>query len=588
MADLSEGMTLALGELEPAVQGKLVQLQQQEFSKRLWERDPSLWKTEPAQQKIIRNALGWLTVPQVTLEGLEDLSHFVEKVKAAGFKHAVVLGMGGSSLCPDVCRASFGTAPGFLDLQVLDSTVPANVARLVDPANLSRTLFLVSSKSGGTVETLSFYKHFRDRLKDLKGGLAGENFVAITDPGASLEKLAREEGFRHIFPGQADIGGRFSALSNFGMVPAALAGVDVRALLSRAAEMRRACAADVPVTNNRAITLGVIMAEAARVGRDKVTLVLSPGINTFGDWVEQLIAESTGKEGKGLVPVPERYLADPGAYGNDRLFVYLELISEPDQGLESGLSALEGAGHPVVKIRLRDKLDLGREFYRWELATATAGAVLEINPFDQPNVQESKDNTRRLLAEFRAQGKLTEAAPVMEADDIRFFCDPAALPFLATSAEEHGLATKSLADYLAAFLGLAQPGDYVGLMAYLDFSSLHKALLRALQVQLRDSLYLATTVGFGPRFLHSTGQLHKGGANNGLFIQITCDDPEDVQIPGEPYSFSVLKQAQALGDLAALQGKGRRVIRLHLGADVQAGLDRLMGILKAAIERLRK
>lgn len=588
MAELSEGMTLALGELDSAVRGKLVQLQQQEFSKRLWERDPFLWKTEPDQQKIIAKAMGWLTVPQVTLEGMEALSRFVEEVKAAGFKHAVVLGMGGSSLCPDVCRASFGTAPGFLDLQVLDSTVPATVARLVDPADLNRTLFLVSSKSGGTVETLSFYKYFRDRLKGLKGKLASENFVAITDPGTSLEKLASEEGFRHIFPGPPDIGGRFSALSNFGMVPAALAGVDVRALLSRAEEMRRACAADVPTKDNPGVTLGVVMAEAARAGRDKVTFVLSPGINAFGDWVEQLIAESMGKEGKGLVPVPERYLAGPRAYGNDRLFVYLELTSEPDQSFESGLRALGGGGHPLVQIRLKDKLDLGREFFRWEMATATAGALLQINPFDQPNVQESKDNTNRLLAEFRAQGKLAEAAPVFEADGLKCFCDPATLLQLTKSAEEHGLATNSLADYLAAFLGLAHPGDYVALMAYLDFSSLHKALLRALQVQVRDSLYLATTVGFGPRFLHSTGQLHKGGANNGLFIQITCEDPEDVPIPGEPYTFSVLKQAQALGDLAALQGKGRRVIRLHLGTDVQAGLDRLAGMMQAALKRLRK
>ena len=304
--------------------------------------------------------------------------------------------------------------------------------------------------------------------------------------------------------------------------------------------------------------------------------------------MEQLIAESTGKEGKGVVPVRERYLADPGAYGNDRLFVYMELASEPDENLEGGLRALEGASHPVVRIRLRDKLDLGREFFRWELATAAAGAVLEINPFDQPNVQESKDNTNRLLAEFRAQGSLTEAPPVLEAEGLKFFCDPATLPQLAKSAEEHGLATKSLADYLAAFLGLARREDYVALMAYLDFSSLHKALLRALQFQLRDSLYLATTLGFGPRYLHSTGQLHKGGANNGLFIQITCDDAEDVPIPGEPYTFSVLKRAQALGDLAALQAKGRRVIRLHLGTEAQAGLDQLTEIVQAALERLRK
>jgi glucose-6-phosphate isomerase len=588
MAEQSEGMTLALGELETAVREKLATLEEQGFSRRLWERDASLWKTDPEPQRIIRNALGWLTVPQATLEGLAELSSFVEEVKAAGFKHAVVLGMGGSSLCPDVCRASFGTAPGFLDLQVLDSTVPASLARAVDPAEVRRTLFLVSSKSGGTVESLSFYKHFRGQVRAAKGDSAGENFVAITDPGSSLEKLAREQGFRRVFPGQPDIGGRFSALSNFGMVPAALAGVDVRGLVSRAKEMCKACSAEVPVKDNPGVVLGVVIAEAARAGRDKITFILSPGINTFGDWVEQLIAESTGKEGKGLVPVPERDLADPGAYGNDRLFVHMELASEPDENLQGALRTLESASHPVVRIRLRDKLDLGREFFRWELATATAGALLGINPFDQPNVQESKDNTNRLLAEFRAQGKLNEGSPLLEADGLKIFCDPATLLQLSKSAEDHGLSTEGLADIFASFLGLARPGDYVALMAYLDFSSLHKALLRALQFQIRDSLYLATTVGFGPRYLHSTGQLHKGGPNNGLFMQITCDDAGDVPIPGEPYTFSVLKQAQALGDLAALQGKGRRVIRIHLGADIQAGLDQLTGISQAAVERLHK
>jgi len=588
MAEQSEGMTLALGELETAVREKLATLEEQGFSRRLWERDASLWKTDPEPQRIIRNALGWLTVPQVTLEGLAELSSFVEEVKAAGFKHAVVLGMGGSSLCPDVCRTSFGTAPGFLDLQVLDSTVPASLARAVDPAEVRRTLFLVSSKSGGTVESLSFYKHFRGQVRAAKGDSAGENFVAITDPGSSLEKLAREQGFRRVFPGQPDIGGRFSALSNFGMVPAALAGVDVRGLVSRAKEMCKACSAEGLVEDNPGVVLGVVIAEAARAGRDKITFILSPGINTFGDWVEQLIAESTGKEGKGLVPVPERNLADPGAYGNDRLFVHTELASEPDENLQGALRTLESASHPVVRIRLRDKLDLGREFFRWELATATAGALLGINPFDQPNVQESKDNTNRLLAEFRAQGKLNEGSPLLEADGLKIFCDPATLLQLSKSAEDHGLATEDVADIFASFLGLARPGDYVALMAYLDFSSLHKALLRALQFQIRDSLYLATTVGFGPRYLHSTGQLHKGGPNNGLFIQITCDDAEDVPIPGEPYTFSVLKQAQALGDLAALQGKERRVIRVHLGTDIQAGLDQLTGISQATVERLRK
>jgi transaldolase/glucose-6-phosphate isomerase len=563
------------GGLRAAVAATLDRLEEQRFPQRLWERDPSLWKNDPAHQDVIRNALGWLRVSHAMLGHLEALASFVRAVKSAGYTHAVVLGMGGSSLCPDVCRATFGTAPGFLQLHVLDSTVPASVAQIENSVDLAHTLFLISSKSGGTVEPNSFFKYFYERVRTLKGGRAGENFVAITDPGTALEKLASEKKFRGVFPGVPDIGGRYSALSNFGMVPAALAGVDVQTLLERAERMAHASGACVPVKENPGMVLGATLAEAARRGRDKITFVISRGIETFADWVEQLIAESTGKEGKGLVPVVGEALGEPGVYGKDRIFVQLKLETEADGSDEQALDALEGVGHPVVRISLQDKLDLGQEFFRWEVATATAGALLGIDPFDQPNVQESKDNTNRLLQQFLSQGKFGEEGPAIEGDGIQLYCSPEIRASLEGAPATPPGKSPLLKGYLAAFLSQARPGDYVALMAYLEPSAEHAAALKSVRLWLRDFLRLATTLGYGPRFLHSTGQLHKGGANNGLFIQITADDAQDLPIPGEPYSFSILKQAQALGDLRSLESKQRRVVRLHLGKDVRAQLARL-------------
>jgi glucose-6-phosphate isomerase len=570
-----------LTSLDTAVQATLAKLDEQKFCQRLWERDASLWKREPEHQRVIKNALGWLSVPLSMFEQVDEILKFVGEVRAAGFRHAVVLGMGGSSLCPDVCRATFGTAPGFLELHVLDSTVPASVARLEKSLDAARTLFLVSSKSGGTAETTSFYRYFYDRVGSFKGERAGENFVAITDPETSLEKLAHERRFRRVFHGQPDIGGRYSALSNFGIVPAGLAGVDVRALLASATDLVRLCSTGGPARDNPAVWLGVMMAEAARLGRDKITFVISPRIETFADWAEQLIAESTGKEGKGLVPVAGEALGEPAAYGNDRLFVYIKLASQTEDDIERKLQALEAASHPVIRIELQDVLELGHEFFRWEVATATAGVLLGINPFDQPNVQESKDNTNRLLAQFRAEGKLAEDAPVVETEGIGFYGDAA-----TRSSLEQMIKPRGMTDYLAAFLGQARPGDYVALLAYIEPSSEHKVWAGSIRLRLRDSLHLATTVGFGPRYLHSTGQLHKGGAANGLFIQVTADDSADLPVPGEPYSFSVLKQAQALGDLQSLQGKDRRVVRFHLGKSAPAGLERLAGVVGTALKEI--
>jgi transaldolase/glucose-6-phosphate isomerase len=572
------------GGLPTDVHAALDQLQQQRFPQRLWERDPSLWKNDPAHQRVISNALGWLRVSNAMLGHLEALASFVQEVKSAGFTHAVVLGMGGSSLCPDVCRATFGTAPGFLQLHVLDSTVPASIAQTEKSVDLAHTLFLVSSKSGGTVEPISFFKYFYERVRALKGERAGENFVAITDPGTPLEKLASEKKFRRVFHGVPDIGGRYSALSNFGVVPAALAGVDVQSLLERAERMVHACAACVPAKENPGIVLGTTLAEAARRGRDKITFGISRGIETFADWLEQLIAESTGKEGKGLLPVAGEALGKPGVYGKDRIFVHLKLESEAEGNTQLALNALEAAGHPVIRISLHDKLDLGQEFFRWEVATATAGALLGIDPFDQPNVQESKDNTNRLLQQFLSQGKSGDEEPVLEDNGIRLYCSPAIRSSLQAAQAARGGKSHLPEGYLAAFLTQAQPGDYVALMAYLEPNAEHTAALQSVRLRLRDSLRLATTLGYGPRFLHSTGQLHKGGPNNGLFIQITADDAEDLPIPGEPYSFSVLKQAQALGDLRSLESKQRRVIRVHLGKDVQARLARLEKLVETTVK----
>ena len=571
--------------LDTAVRGRLTKLREQNFARRLWERDPSLWKAEAEHQRIIRNALGWLSVPRLMLGELDSLQRFVEEVRAEGYTHAVVLGMGGSSLCPEVCRATFGTAPGFLNLQVLDSTIPASVAQVEKSLDLLKTRFLLSSKSGGTVEPLSFFAYFFDLLEKAKGDRAGENFVAVTDPGTALEKLAREKRFRRVFHGQPDIGGRYSALSNFGMVPAALEGVDVRRLLSRAEEMAGACAPDIPLDRNPAVALGALLGEAARSGRDKLTFVMSPGIYTFADWAEQLLAESTGKEGKGLVPVVREYLNAPESYGSDRVFIHITLTSELNRTVQKRLESLEAAGHPVVRFELADPYDLGGEFFRWEIATATAGALLGINPFDQPNVQESKDNTNRLLGQYRAQGRFAEDALVAEFEGIKISCPPALYARFQEKLQMREGMTP--AELVAAFLGDGNPRSYVALLPYLESSSGHKAAIQVLRLKVRDGLRVATTVGYGPRYLHSTGQLHKGGAANGLFILLTADDRQDLPVPGQPYTFSVLKQAQALGDYQALASKGRPVIRFHLGTAIQTGLDNLASLIKAALSKLQ-
>jgi glucose-6-phosphate isomerase len=513
----------------------------------IWARNPAAWTDNPAHRRSIPTWLGWLdSAERFRKDAVDELLGFADEVRAAGFTHALLLGMGGSSLAPEVLRLTFGVRAGFLDLAVLDSTDPQTVLDHQRRLPAGDTLYLVSTKSGTTTETLAFMRFFfaHARRAAEQGGPArrpGEQFVAVTDPGTPLARQAADLGFRHTFLNPEDIGGRFSALSYFGLVPAALLGVELGALLERAGDAMRECRPETPLARNTGAQLGAALAGHAAQGRDKVTLVCASPFRSFGYWVEQLLAESTGKEDKGLVPIEGEPLGEPGGYGGDRVFVAVGAAEAAGRELR----ALEAAGHPVIRLPAERPTDLGYQFFLWEFATAVAGALMGIDAFDQPNVQESKDNTTRVLAEYQAAGRLPQ---VPEATG------------------------EAAAQAVAGLLRQARPGDYVALLAYLPRTPEVEAALDAWRVALRDRLRLATTAGFGPRYLHSTGQLHKGGANNGLFVQLVAADREDAPVPGEPYSFGVLKQAQAIGDLQALQAHGRRAIRLRLAGDLPAAI----------------
>lgn len=552
-------------ELEAAVQERLVTLAAADFSERLWAADPTLWKADDDfHQKIVANALGWLSVFEGVRDEVQGLTEFVHALRAEGYRSAVLLGMGGSSLAPEVMRAILGTRPGYLDLHVLDSTDPAAVAAVAAAVDLESTLFVVASKSGGTTETACFHAYFYERLRELDGEHPGHHFVAITDEGTSLEQQALDQGFRAVFVNPGDIGGRYSALSFFGMIPAALIGVDLERLLDGVCAMAVACGPDVPAEQNPALRLGAAMGELALRGRDKLTLVFEPPLAPLGAWVEQLVAESTGKEGTGILPVDLEELGPAGAYGDDRVFAAVRLAGAADAGVAGALEALRDAGHPVLEHEMADVLDLGGEFLRWEIAVAAAGHVLGIDAFDQPNVQESKDMTKGLLGEYAATGELPAEPP---ADDGRRVVYP--------------VGDEDLPAALREFLAQAAAGDYVALQAYVAPGQAVWDQLQAVRLQLRDGLRVATTLGFGPRYLHSTGQLHKGGPNKGLFLQLLGHDPDDIEIPDQPYSFGTLKRAQARGDLTALRTHGCRAIRVCLGDDVPAGLARLAEIIAA-------
>lgn len=579
-----KGFTAILGDFQSLVDKALVQMRDQKIINRIWTRDHTIWKDDPTE---ISNRLGWLHSPEGMMDFIPEITDFVNRVRADGFTHALLLGMGGSSLAPEMFRYIFGVKKGYLDLAVLDSTDPGAVlahARRIDPA---KTLFIVSTKSGGTVETISFMKYFYNEMIDAVGKKnTGKHFIVITDPGSGLESIARELNFLKIFLNDPNIGGRYSALSYFGLVPAALVGMDVATLLERACTMVCNCeGCNCPVAgDNSAAWLGTIIGELANAGRDKLTLILSPPISRFGTWVDQLLAESTGKEGKGILPIYGETLASPDSYAHDRLFVYLKL--EDDSTLDKKVNELEQAGHPVVYLYLRDLYDIGAEIFRWEMATAVAGRYLGINPFDQPNVESAKVLARNMMAAYRKEGKLPDLTLTLKDDDIDVYAT---------------FAASELHEALKTFFAQANEGNksgskegkkmgtrrsYVAIQAYLHPTSETDAALQTLRTNIQANYKMATTVGYGPRFLHSTGQLHKGDGGHGLFIQFTADMPEDVPIPdkaGEQsssISFGILKMAQALGDRQALLDAGRNVIRFHLGEDAAGGLKKLSEIVK--------
>jgi len=575
-ATAAQGQSASLGVFAVPVDAALDRADTDRYAARVWAKDPAFWKPNPNEQSEITNRLGWLTVSDVMRPAIPRLNALRDDLRAAGVTHVVLLGMGGSSLAPEVLRETFGVAPGQPQLLVLDSTDPATIIGVEQTIDLPHTVFIVASKSGGTIETLSQYKHFYEKVSALGVANPGAQFIAITDPGTKLDALASKMGFRDTFRNPDDIGGRYSALSFFGLVPAAIIGVDVERLLQRADAMRAACQSDIPARDNPGVWLGAIMGTLAKDGHDKVTIVVSPPIATYGYWAEQLIAESTGKEGRGILPVEGEALGAPGVYGADRLFVYLRTDAGFDPAQDAAISALEAAGQPVVRLTLADTYDVGAEFFRWEFATAVAGALIGINAFDQPNVQESKDNTDRILQQYAKTHELAQPPAIIQTERN-------GVAVVAEGEEAERLAgAVSLQAALEAYARQAMEGDYFAILAYIERTPKTNAALQAIRLRLRDERHVATTLGYGPRFQHSTGQLHKGGANNGVFIQIVADDQADVSIPDAPYTFSVLKQAQALGDLQSLRAHGRRAIRINLGADIAAGLAEVRQALDAA------
>ena len=542
---------------------------------RLWQRDATLW-TGTDEGKW----LGWLDIVDEQVAQQEQLQKFAKEVQYRGFQHVLLLGMGGSSLCPEVLRMTFGRITHFPTLHVLDSTDPSQVKTFEHQIDIPKTLFIVSSKSGSTLEPNIFKQYFFERTKQAVGAVkVGSHFVAITDPGSKMQQVAEADRFLHVFFGRPSIGGRYSALSNFGMIPAAAMGLDTKKFLSRAAEMVRACGAHTTVEENPGAVLGIILGAAANSGRDKITIVASPGIADLGAWLEQLLAESTGKVGKGIIPVDREALASPESYGNDRLFVYIRLESGADAAQEAKVDAIEKAGNPVVRITMADVYDLGAEFFRWEIATAVAGSIIGIDAFNQPDVEASKIATRDLTSEYEKNGALPPEKPVIEEKGIKLFTDEKNAADLAAAAGSD----KSVAGYLKAHLARIKAGDYFALLGYIQMNAENEQALQALRHLVRDKKRIATCLGFGPRFLHSTGQAYKGGPNSGVFLQITCDDSVELPVPGQKYTFGVVKAAQARGDFRVLAERGRRALRVHLGSNLKAGLAALQAVVQKAL-----
>jgi glucose-6-phosphate isomerase len=542
---------------------------------RLWQRDASLWTGDDEA-----SWLGWLDITEEQIAHAMELRNLAKEVWSAGYKDVLLLGMGGSSLCPEVLRMTFGQTAGYPDLHVLDSTDPAQVKAFENKIDIAKTLFIVSSKSGSTLEPNIFKQYFFELTKKAVGAdKAGSHFIAITDPGSKMQKVAEGDRFRHIFFGRPSIGGRYSALSHFGMVPAAVMGLDTKKFLDRAQEMVRKCGPSTEVEENPGAMLGIILGTAARSGRDKVTIVTSPEISDLGAWLEQLLAESTGKVGKGIIPVDREELASPEVYGNDRVFAYVHTETAAEAQTEAKLATLEKAGHPVLRISIPDIYELGAEFFLWEIATAVAGSIIGINAFNQPDVEASKIATRNLTSAYEKSGSLPAEKPVLEDAGIKLFTDDKNAAELAQAAG----GDKSLAGYLKAHLGRIGAGDYFAVLGFIQMNAEHEKALQAIRHAVRNKKHVATCLGFGPRFLHSTGQAYKGGPNSGVFLQITCDDALELPVPEQKYTFGVVKAAQARGDFQVLVERGRRALRVHLGRDVNAGLATLAAAVQKAL-----
>lgn len=540
---------------------------------RLWQKDASVW-TNADESKW----LDWLDIVEQQLEDLAKYEDLKSDVQADGFTHVLLMGMGGSSLCPEVLAMTYGKQEGFPEFHVLDSTVPAQVKAIEEKIDLEKTLFIVASKSGTTLEPNCFKQYFFDLLSQKVGKEnAGKQFIAITDPNSKMQKVAEEDGFRKIFFGLPQIGGRFSALSDFGMIPAAVMGLNVEDFLRRAALMVHRCKSHHPI-ENPGVALGTILGTAAKMGRDKLTLVTSLQIFDLGAWLEQLIAESTGKNGVAIIPIDREENLPPEGYGDDRLFVHVKLEGSLQPNEQEMVDKIEQAGLPLIKIEMPDAMNLGQEFFRWEIATAVAGSIMEINPFNQPDVEFSKVETRKLTSEFEETGRLPAETPFYEGDNIKLFTDEKNLSELNQIVGED----KSLANYIAAHLSRISEGDYFALLAYIEMNSNNEMLLQQIRHQVLRDYGAATCLGFGPRFLHSTGQAYKGGANNGVFLQVTSDDAIDLQVPEQKFTFGVVKAAQARGDFQVLLDRNRRALRVHLSANVEQGLDFLFNAVRKA------
>ena len=556
--------------LEALVKATLDDWKRNDKVRRLWQRDASIWTGSDEAQW-----LGWLDITEKQLAQLDVFQKIAADVKKAKFKHALLLGMGGSSLCPEVLRMTFGKIKGFPELHVLDSTDPAQIKAIEAQVDLKSTICIVSSKSGSTLEPNIYKQYFFEQIKKKVGAKeVGNRFIAITDPGSKMQQVAEGDKFRHIFFGVPSIGGRYSALSNFGMIPAGVMGLDVAKFLKNTQEMVKACGATVAADKNPGVLLGAILGTAAREGLDKVTIISSPGIHDLGAWLEQLIAESTGKQGKGIIPVDREKVGKPEAYGNDRVFAYLRLESKPDKKQDAAVAALEKDGMPVVRIAVKNTYNLGQEFFRWEIATAVAGAIIGINAFNQPDVEASKIETRKLTSEYESTGKLPAESPFFEADGLKFYADAK-----NTAALKGG---ETLLDVMKLHLNRINAGDYFGVLGYITMNEVNEGALQGIRHTVRDAKKVATVLGFGPRFLHSTGQAYKGGPDTGVFLQITCDDKVDFPVPGQKYTFGVVKAAQARGDFAVLAERGRRALRVHIGKNVRADLAKLAKAVQKA------